>query len=157
MPASTVVLALEGVLAGDDDDVELSQASLNPVGGLLYNSFGRTSRLVLATNLERRLVDHWCRINGLSLHAAIERLDDRTVRRLRAAGEVLDLYIDSNEERTAQALRSGVPTLFLAKPLYARAGHRPDLGTPPLRPWRQIVAEAGAQRAARALPVPEDD
>lgn len=149
-------MALEGVLAGRDDDIELSQAQLEPAGHLLYASLART-RLVLATRQERRLVDHWCRLNGLQSHASIVFLDDRTIQRARGAGEVIDLYIDHDGARTASALRNGVPILLFSRPLYARASHRPDL--PQLqRPWAEVVAESQAQREARArVTVPADD
>lgn len=149
--ASTIVIALEGVLAGKDDDIELTQTQLDPVGHLLYASLGR-SRLVLATKQERRFVDHWCRLNGLSAHAMITMLDDHTVQRLRGAGEVIDLYIDHDGDRAAAALKNGVPVMLFSRPLYARASHRPDL--PPLqRPWAEVVREAQTQRAARARPI----
>lgn len=156
MPANTVVISLEGVLAGKDDDVELTQCQLDPVGHLLYASLAR-SRVVLATRQERRLVDHWCRLNGLNAHAAVTALDERTVLRLRGAGEVIDLYIDHDGDRAAAALKNGVPVMLFSRPLYARASHRPDL--PPLqRPWAEVVREAQAQRAARArVSVPDDD
>lgn len=154
--STTVVLALEGVLAGKDDDVVLTQTQLESTGHVLYACMARAGRLVLATNLDRRLVDHWCSINGLTGHSAITALDDRVVRRLRAAGEAPTLYIDANPERAAAALRDGVATMLFAQPLYARQSHRPDLGQPS-RQWATIVAESQAQRAARARPVLQDD
>lgn len=154
--ANTVIMALEGVLAGKDDDIELTQTQLDPVGHLLYASLAR-SRLVLATKQERRLVDHWCRLNGLQSHSGITFLDDRTIMRARSAGEVVDLYIDHDGDRAAAALRNGVTTIVFSRPLYARAGHRPDL--PQLRrPWAEVVRESQAQREARArVSVPDDD
>lgn len=152
--ASTIIMALEGVLAGRDDDVDLAQTQLDPVGHLLYASFAR-SRLLLATVLERRLVDHWCRINGLTTHQQLIRLDERTILSARGAGETVDLYIDHNGDRAAAALRNGVAAMVFTRPLYARASHRPDL--PQLRrPWDQVVRESQAQRAARK-PVLSDD
>jgi hypothetical protein len=151
-------MALEGVLAGRDDDVELVQEQLDPVGSILYASLSRHNRVILATRQERRLVDHWCRINGLVAHQGVEPLGDSTVRRLRAAGFSPDLYIDANPERAATALKHGVPVMLFTRPLYSRAGHRPDIVTTGLqKPWAQVVAESQAQRAARALPVHGDD
>lgn len=153
----TIVMALEGVLAGREDDIDLAQEQLDPVGFVLYAGMSRHNRVILATRLERRLVDHWCRINGLATHQGVDPLDDRTIRRLRAAGFSPDLYIDAHPERAATALRNGVPTMLFTRPLYARAGHRPDMDTTSLqKPWNQIVKESRAQRAARAIPVPED-
>lgn len=152
--ASTVIMALEGVLAGRDDDIDLAQTQLDPVGHLLYASLGR-SRLLLATRLERRLVEHWCRINGLVVHDGIVPLDDRTVLRARGAGETVDLYIDHDGDRAAASLRNGCATMLFSRPLYARASHRPDL--PQLkRPWAQVVRESQAQRAARR-PAPVEE
>ncbi len=155
MPAHTVVMVLEGILAGRDDDVELTQTQLDPLGHLLYASLSR-SRVVLATKLDRRFVEHWCRLNNLATHASITSLDDRTVLRLRAAGEAVDLYIDHDGERAATALRNGVPTMLFTRPLYARAGHRPDLAQLQ-RPWAEIVQESQAQRAAMAAARADDD
>lgn len=154
MPASTVVLVLEGILAGRDDDVDLTQAQLDPVGHLMYASFGR-SRLLLATALDRRFVDHWCRLNGLTVHSAVWALDERIITRMRAAGETPELYIDHHGERAAAALRNGVQTMLFTRPLYARAGHRPDLAQLQ-RPWAEMVRESQAQRAARGRVVMDD-
>ena len=156
MASATVVIALEGVLAGKDDDVNLAQSQLEPTGHVLYACMAKAGRLVLASNIDRRLVDHWCAINGLTGHAAFTSLDDRIVRRLRAAGEAPTLYIDANPDRAAAALRDGVATMLFARPLYARQSHRPDLGQPS-RQWAQIVAESQAQRAARNTPVLSPD
>lgn len=156
---NTVVMALEGVLAGRDDDVELAEVGLEDTGRLLYASLARAGRLVLATRIDRRLVDHWCRLHGLSAHQGFTGLDDRTVSRMRAAGEVVDLYIDADGDRAAAALRHGVPTMLFTRPLYARAGHRPDLArslTKP-RPWATVVAEARAQQSARTIPITQEE
>lgn len=152
----TVVLTLEGVLGGKDDDVDLTTTSLDPLGHALYIGLSKVSRLVIASAVERRFVEHWLRLNYLSSHQAVTALDDRLVARLRAGGENVELVIDANAERAAASLRNGVPTMLFTRPLYARAGHRPDL--PQLqRPWAEVVAESQRQRAARALPVPSDD
>ncbi len=115
----------------------------------LYAALSLLGKLVVATGLEPRLVRHWCRLNGLTKHTTLVPLTERTVTALRAHGEVVTLYVDSDPERTAAALRNGVPTLLYTRPLYARASHRPDL--PQLqRPWAEVVAESRAQRTARA-------
>jgi hypothetical protein len=149
---ATVVLPLEGVLAGRDDDIDLTTEGLNPLGHALYLGLARVSRLVLATKLDRRFVDHWCRVHFIAAHQAVTPLDSKLVQRLRAAGENLELYVDHDAERAANVLQQGVPTMLFTRPLYARAGHRPDL--PQLqKPWAAIVAESRAQHVARAQPV----
>lgn len=154
----TIVMALEGVLVGRDDDIDLVQEQLDPVGFTLYAGLSRHNRVILATKQDRRMVDHWCRLNGLSTHQGIDPLDDHTVRRLRAAGFTPELYIDANPERAAAALRNGVQTMMFTRPLYSRVSHRPDMDTTALqKPWGQIVAESKAQRAARALPLPDEE
>jgi len=145
-------MAVEGVLAGRDDDVELNATGIDHDALRLYAGLASTGRLVLATKLDPRLVDHWCRINGLGKHQHIVPLDSRTVTRARSSGDDLTLYIDHDGDRVAAALQQGVPTLLFSKPLYARQGHRPDL--PQLRrPFAAVLSEARAQREARALPV----
>ena len=157
MAALTIAMVVEGVLAGRDDDCELAQAMCEPLGQSLYTSFARTARLVLLTTFERRLADHWLRMNGLQLHAGVYPLDGGTIRRLRAAGETPDLYVDHDSERGAAAVREGVPTMLLVRPLYARAGfHRAEL--PGLqRPWAAAIGEQAAQREQRARPVFDDN
>lgn len=155
MPSSTVVIALEGVLCGKDDHAQLTQEPLQPLAHLLYASFARTSRLVLATNNDRLLVEHWCRQFGLGSHQSLTPLDERTVLRLRAGGDNVELYIDSNADRAAAAVRNGVATMLFQAPLFARAGHRPDI-VQRTKPWAQVVEESRAQRAARP-PVSVDD
>lgn len=151
--STTTVIALEGVLAGRPEElVDLTQTPLEATGFGLYVALGTTSKLVLATNLDRRLVAHWCRVNGLTAHSTTISLDERAVIQLRANGENVGLYVDSDAERAATALRNGVPTLLFTRPLFARAGFRPDL--PQLqKPWAQLVAESKAQRAARVSPL----
>lgn len=150
---STVVLVVEGVLAGRDDDVELAQTPPETAALQLYGAMlAMAGRLVLASNLDRRLLQHWLRAAGMSGYASIVPLGESTVTKLRSTGENVSLYVDHDGERTAYALRSGVPTLLYARPLYARAGHRPDL--PQLRrPWAEVIAESRAQREARKAPV----
>lgn len=148
----TTVLALEGVLAGRyDEPVDLTQSTLELSGATLYGALATTSKVVLATNLDRRLVAHWCRSNGLTQHTTTVALDGRTVTALRAGGENVVLYVDADPERVAAALRAGVVTMLYARPLYAR-------GTVPshsqsIRPWAELVAESRAQRAARVSPL----
>lgn len=144
-------MALEGVLAGQDSDVDLLRSPLHGDALQLYAAFAQLGKLVVATNLEQRLVRHWCRLNGLTRHTTLVPLSERTVTSLRAHGEVVSLYVDNDPERTAAALRNGVPTLLYARPLYARAGHRPDLvRRHQAKPWAELVAESQAQRTARA-------
>lgn len=154
---SAIVIALEGVLAGrPDEDVDLLHSQLEPTGALLYGSLARAGKLVLATNQPRRLVDHWCRTNGVHGYSSVVPLNERAVIALRAGGENVTLYIDADPARAAAALRNGVPTLLFSRPLYARASHRPDL--PQLkRPWAELVAESKAQRSARSVSVPDDE
>lgn len=153
---NTVVIALEGVLARGEDIVT---AQVDDAAKILYATFAASSRLLLATGYERRLVDHWCRLQGMTHHQGLTGLDERVVGRLRAAGEVVDLYIDADGDRAAAALRHGVPTMLFSRPLFARAGHRPDLArtlTKP-KPWAQLVAETRAQSQAKTITVTEED
>jgi len=153
---STTVMALEGVLCGrHDEPVDLVTEQPVPAALALFHGLQRTGKIVLASSQERRLVEHWCRNNGISGYASVVPLNERSVTSLRANGEDVGLYIDADPERAAGALRHGVPTLLFTRPLYARAGHRPDL--PQLqRPWASVVAEAKAQRSARGAHVPAD-
>lgn len=154
---STTVLVVEGVLAGRDDDADLAREAPDDLAQHLYSSMSRVGRLVLASRVDRRLVEHWCRVHGFTAHGGVTALSSRTVTALRAQGEDVALYVDHDGERAAAVLKSGVPTMLFAKPLYARAAHRPS-GMPQLaRPFAAVLAEARLQRADRALPVLEDD
>lgn len=150
MSAETVVIALEGVLAGRDDDVDLTRTMLDPVGRALYNGLANSSRLILATAIPRRLVTHWCRTVGLAAHLDVTALDEGVVGRLRTGGDNPTLYIDTSQDRCAAAIRDGVPALLYTRPLFARASHRPDLvGARLPRPWGEITNEEQSQRKAR--------
>jgi hypothetical protein len=157
MASTTFVMVLEGVIAGRDDDIELSQAMCDPMGQALYLALARVGRVVLCTKQNRSLVDHWCSVNGMRNHAAVYPLDAQIIRRMRAAGETPDLYIDWHSERAAQAVKDGVQTMLYVKPMFARAGfQRSDL--PGLqRPFAAIIAEQAAQREARSRPIVDDD
>lgn len=150
MATETVVLCLEGVLAGTDDTVNLAQTMLDPTGALLYTGLAQSSRLILATALDRRMVGHWCRTVGLTAHMDTCGLDTKTIGRLRSGGDNPTLYIDANQERVAAALQDGVASMLFTRSLFARASHRPDLvGSRLPRPWNQIQNEFRAQEVAR--------
>lgn len=150
MATETVVLCLEGVLAGTNDTINLAQTMLDPTGLLLYTGLAQSSRLILATALDRRMVAHWCRSVGLTAHMDTCGLDTKVIGRLRSGGDNPTLYIDANQERVAAALQDGVTALLFTRSLFARASHRPDLvGSRLPRPWHQIQNEYRAQEVAR--------
>lgn len=151
--AHTVVMVLEGVLAGRDDEAELTQTQLDPTGHLMYASFSR-SRLLLATRQDRRFVDHWCRLNLLNQHAGIVMLDDKLIQRMRASGDTPDLYIDHDGQRCGAAIRAGVNSLLFTRPVMVRAGAKPTSLPPLQRTWAQAVRES---QASRQRPVLDDD
>jgi hypothetical protein len=146
----TAVVALEGVLAGRDDAVNLSQTALDPTGGMMYAGLAASTRLVVATAVDRRLAQHWCRIQGLTGHMDLTALDERTIKRMRASGDNPRLYIDANPDRVAAALRDGVPALLFSRPMFARADHRADLSGERLpKEWAEVTREQKAQQRAR--------
>lgn len=149
---STIVLVVEGVLAGKSDDIDLSQTQADPAVLQLYAGLARAGRLLLASTQERRLLDHWCRLNGLTAHQGVTALDERTIIRLRAAGEDVALYVDHDGQRAAIALRNGVHAMLYTKPSFARASHNPTVAQL-RRPFSEVLAEAQGQREARAQPV----
>lgn len=157
MAATTIVMTLEGILAGRDDDVRLQSALVEPLGRAMYTSFASVARVVLLTKSDRRLADHWLASNGMTQHAAVYPLTDHAVPRLRASGETPDLYLDHHPERAAHALKDGCNTMLLAKPLISRSGfQRSDL--PGLqRPFAAIMAEQGVQQEVRSRPVWDED
>jgi hypothetical protein len=146
----TAVVALEGVLAGRDDAVNLSQTALDPTGGMMYAGLAASTRLVVATAVDRRLAQHWCRVQGLTAHIDLTALDERIISRMRASGDSPMLYVDANPDRVAAALRDGVPAMLFSRPMFARAEHRADLTGDRLpKEWAEITAEHQAQQSAR--------
>lgn len=157
MAALTVAMTLEGVLAGRDDDIQLAQAMCEPLGKSLFVALATTARMVLLTNQDRRLAEHWLAHNGCTQYSALLPLTDGIVRRLRAGGETPDLYIDWSPSRCAQAVKDGVVTMLHARPLYARSGFQ-RTGLPGLqRPFAQVERELAAQKDQRSRPVYDED
>ena len=146
----TAVIALEGVLAGRDDRVNLAQTMLDPTGAMLYTGLASSTRLILATAVDRRMAQHWCRTQGLTGHMDLTALNSGTIGRMRASGDNPLIYIDADPERVAAALRDGVPSLLFTRPMFARAAHRPDLAGERLpREWEKITGEKQRQSIAR--------
>jgi hypothetical protein len=152
----TYVMVLEGVLVGIDDRADLRREAPDVLGQSIYRSLSAGGRLVLATRTDRRVVEHWLRLYNLGAHGGVETLSATLVDRLRASGEDPTLYVDHDGERAAGWMAQGVAVAVVARPLYARLQHRPDIsggdGHVP-RPWTAIAAEQRSQNALRERPV----
>jgi hypothetical protein len=144
-----VVMAFEGVLARNDEDVAAAPALHQ--GLLLYRALAPNCPIILCTNtVDKRAVDHWLRNNMLRAHVRLvmgnpgaptvvaNRMTQ--VNRLRASGTAVRLAIESDILTTGHLVASGVPVLQLITPAAAALVSGPR--TP--RTWKEMNGDAAA-------------
>lgn len=155
MAAHTVLVVIEGVLADDQDD-DLLRAQPIEAGFKLFAGLQRAGvKLVICSRYPRETVQLWL-MHGSSYtipYTPIEHVDG-ALPRLRAAGNDVLLYIDSDGDRCVEALREGVTTMLFAKPMFARLSHRLDVlpeVTGLRRAWSDMANEMGAQKQSSLL------
>lgn len=154
------VVQIEGVLA----KVNLSIKSARPTNDALklwsmiksnYNTAIVTAagnRVDAAGWLHRHAIDGYDRLDAddHSIKARPESLwlSDDIIASYRAMGWDVGPYITSDPVVAARCLLLGVPTWFIAHPLYLRPQHRPDAPRE-ARPWAAMVDEVERQKVMK--------
>lgn len=152
-------MVVEGVLKALIGDAPI------PEGVGVYKALAAVEhRLCLVTTFDRAELREWLRHQKLTEHINFNRAHPldveehtllRTLAEIRHTGRV-DLFIDADPGRTAQAFAAGYSVMPLLVSSFARPQWRPDWdGTP--RPWDDMAAEVRRQRELAANQTPEDE
>jgi hypothetical protein len=148
-----IALVIEGVLKAPHSEAFI------PAGVGIYKALTEVEhRLFLLTERLDHVLRDWLRTSyipgyiGLAQIDAADLLDGtlhRSLGKLRATGPV-DLVIDADIRRSADAFRHGYTVMPMLAPAYLRPAWRPDYdGTP--KPWDELDAEVQRQRALRLV------
>lgn len=145
------LLSLDGVMRSSTGDVIY--------GGLAtYRAYKAIGRVVLVTELDRRMADAWCLTNNVADYddlidsgVAVDPDEPVRFRQLSVARNkgTVDLYIDADPMYVAEGLRRGMTSLLFSAPAYARPEYRPDARRG-VRPWEELVNERTRQQAMLA-------
>lgn len=138
-----IAMQVEGVLHGLVGDAPIRE------GIYLYQALaGMDAKIMLITQHDQDALRTWLRHQRLTSHILLTEIDHldyaeqsviRTLGRLRASGRV-DLYIDADPFRVADAYRHGYACLPLFVPAYAHPHWHPDRYNP-IRPWGELTEE----------------
>jgi hypothetical protein len=139
---ATALVALEGILKTETGDPI-------PEGIKLYRILAQHYRVIITSDMSWQQTDHWLRSNLIVGYGEIyddryffegQDLRSRHLAIARAAGRV-DLFIDVDADRCAEAAAMGITTLLFAHPTFIRT----ERG---IRPWETLVDEVERQRLA---------
>lgn len=149
LPTSTatmwVVMALEGVLARNDDNLAAAPALVQ--GILLYRALSELSPIIVVANsVDKRAVDHWLRSHSLKKHVRLVMGTGNSsvvanrmtqVNRLRATGTPVRLAVEADPLTSGHLVASGIPVMQLLTPAATALVSGPR--TP--RPWKDIAGD----------------
>lgn len=139
---ATALVALEGVLKTETGDPI-------PEGIKLYRILAEHYRVVITSDMSWQKTDHWLRSNLIVGYGDIyddryfyegQDLRSRHLAIARAAGRV-DLFIDVDADRCAEAASMGITTLLFANPKFIRASRE-------IKSWDVLADEVERQRLA---------
>ena len=139
---ATALVALEGVLKTETGDPI-------PEGIKLYRILAEHYRVVITSDMSWQKTDHWLRSNLIVGYGEIyddryfyegQDLRSRHLAIARAAGRV-DLFIDVDADRCAEAAAMGITTLLFAHPKFIRTSRE-------IRSWDVLADEVERQRLA---------
>lgn len=139
---ATALVALEGVLKTETGDPI-------PEGIKLYRILAEHYRVVITSDMSWQKTDHWLRSNLIVGYGDIyddryfyegQDLRSRHLAIARAAGRV-DLFIDVDADRCAEAAAMGITTLLFAHPKFIRTSRE-------IRSWDVLADEVERQRLA---------
>jgi len=140
----TAILVVDGVLRRDNGEPI-------PEGLKLFRTLVVSYRVVLSSNEDPKMIDHWLKSNYVFDYANV--LDntsfyegqDIRIRHLelsRGDGKV-ELYVDADPDMCAEVLGMGIPTILFSTPSYLKS-HRA------IKPWTSIAEEQERQKLKRA-------
>ena len=139
---ATALVALEGVLKTETGDPI-------PEGIKLYRILAEHYRVVITSDMSWQKTDHWLRSNLIVGYGDIyddryffegQDLRSRQLAIARAQGRV-DLFIDVDADRCAEAAAMGITTLLFAHPKFIRTSRE-------IKPWDVLADEVERQRLA---------
>jgi hypothetical protein len=139
---ATAIVALEGVL-------KTEIGAPIPEGIKLYRILAEHYRVIIASDMDPHLTEHWLRSNLIVGYGDIydnryffegQDLRARQLAIAKAQGKV-DLFIDSDADRVAMALANGVTAILFASPKFVRT-------TREQKSWDEVSSEVERQRLA---------
>lgn len=147
----TVLVSIEGVLRTETGD---------PIhqGLKLYRTLAQSYRIILATDGTKEEAEHWLRSNLVTGYADIydvrssfegQDLRLRQLAKARSDGPI-ELFVDCDADRCAQAYASGILVLLFAAPKFIRTKRA-------VKPWEDMKAELQRQKELTARIVLDDN
>jgi hypothetical protein len=139
---ATALVSLEGVLMKENGDPI-------PDGVKLYRILCEHYRIVICSDMSQEHTDHWLRSNLIIGYGDIydnryffegQDLRSRQLAIARSKGRV-ELFIDPDADRCAEALQLGVTTVLFASPKFVRTTRK-------VRPWEDMKTEVERQKDA---------
>jgi len=139
---ATALVALEGVLMTEVGDPI-------PEGIRLFRILAGSYRVVICSDLSQHMTEHWLRSHLIMGYGEV--YDDRYFfegqdlrsRQLAVAINVgrVDLFVDPDADRCAEAVSFGVTALLFAAPKFVRTKRT-------VKPWEDVVNEVERQKLA---------
>lgn len=147
----TVLMSMEGVLRTETGD---------PIhqGLKLYRTLAQSYRIILATDGLKEEAEHWLRANLVTGYADIfdvrsafdgQDLRLRQLAKARSSSPV-ELFVDCDADRCAQAYASGVLVILFAAPKFIRTKRV-------VKPWEDMKVELQKQKELTARIVLDDN
>jgi hypothetical protein len=139
---ATALVALEGVLKTEVGDPI-------PEGIRLFRILAQNYRVVICSDMSQALTDHWLRSNLIIGYGDVydnryffegQDLRSRHLAIAMSSGRV-DLFVDPDADRCAEAIGKGVTSLLFAAPKFVRT-------TRQVKPWEDVVNEVERQKLA---------
>jgi len=138
----SALIALDGVLRTETGDPI-------PDGIKLYRVLAESYRVIISSDLNPALTEHWLRSNMITGYGDI--LDDtdffagqdlrtRHIDISKSQGK-LELVVDSGADHCAYSLSLGIPTILYANPTFVRT-------TRAVKPWKDLEDEVIRQKEA---------
>lgn len=139
---ATALVALEGVLKTEVGDPI-------PEGIRFFRILANNYRVVICSDMSQAQTDHWLRSNLIVGYGDVYdnrhfyQGQDLRSRQLDIAlnGGRVDLFVDPDADRCAEAVGKGVTALLFAAPRFVRT-------TRQVKPWEDVVNEIERQKLA---------
>lgn len=168
---TTFFVTVEGPLAyfrGQLSDAPPSD--LAPyIWAMMKSAFHPQIVVISAEEYNREVVRNWLKMAGLKGYDVIETLHPFStqltkdewkadlIRRYRATGAQVELFIDSSPAACAQVLARGTRVALFASAAFAQPEWRPDGQVQAKASWQRFADEVSLQKAATIPTAPEED